>query len=262
MAESSDSLSRVHIKTALRRKAQYALTGTLETDQDSNIADMILFGENMFYKGTKLPGESSIHRWSFLEPETSITISSGDYAYDLPDGFSSFISPYLAYTATDAPYTVQITTIERLRELHSGNSGQQVDWPTHAALSLKTRAQSTGQRFELLLYPIPNATKTLIFSYYLNPSLTVDSTAPYPLGGQPHGLTLLTACLAAWEIHMEDTVDGPNYREFLRLMADSIAFDRSSTTPQHFGKNSDASQRPRRMIRKHRAFGTEYLGMS
>ncbi len=261
MAESTDSLTRAHIKVSLRRKAVYALTGTLETDQTSNIDDVIRIGENMFYDGTMLPGEGSIHRWSFLNTETTQLLVIGDYTYSLPDGFSGFSGAYLEYTATDAPYAIQITTIDRIRELHSGNSGQTVDWPTHAAMNQLTRDQSTGQRFEIVLYPIPAAAKSLIIPYRLNPNLTADAT-PYPLGGQPHGLTLLTACKAAWEIEMEDTLDGPNYREFMRLMANSIAFDRAATTPQHFGKNTDGSQRPRTMIRRHTAEGVDYIGMS
>ncbi len=259
MAESTNSISRVDIKVALRRKSSYALTGTLSTDQNTNISDAIKYGENMFYRGTRLPGETTVHPWSFLNLEYTVPIIAADDDYDLPDGFGGVTAPYLSYDSAVALNQVQVVGLQRLNELRSFSQSLTSEWPTHAAISSKAIAQSTGQRFHIELFPMPSATRSLLVPYRFNPDVTADAT-PYQLGGQPHGMTLLNACLAAWEIYIEDERNGPCFQEFMRLMVDSVDIDRALTTPQHFGRNEDHSRDGNRSrYRRHGAEGVEYV---
>lgn len=257
MSESTASLTRAHIETALRRYLQYGLTAVLETDQETHLDQMVLYGENMFYKGTVLPGETTVHRWSFLEPQGSISVSADDYTYNLPDDFGGFKSAGLSLDPSDdAVEDVRLTSIDFINRQRALDVTISVETPTHAAYRLKDRAQTTGQRFELILWPTPSTDCTLYFRYYSTPTATTDG-APYPLGGQPHGMTLLEACLAAAELHMNDESNGPHFQEFMRLMQSSVAFDRAQTTPQYFGKNLDRSQSTWRG-RRHLAQSVEY----
>lgn len=258
MAESTLSITRTEIKTALRRYLQYALTGSLSTDQTTNVDQIIELGENMFYKGTRLPGEQTVHTWSFLTPKMTIAVTADDYSYTLADDFGGFFDNYLTYDTTDnADHTLRLTSMEHLDELRSTGLTVSVDYPTFGAVNLRPRVQTTGQRFELLLYPTPAVDCTLYGKYYSNPNAISDA-ATYPLGGQPHGLTLLQACLAAAELYMNDGLEGIHMREFYRMMADSVALDRARTTPAYFGKNLDNSRFEGRLSRRHLARGVIY----
>lgn len=260
MSESTDSITRAHIETALRRYLQYGLTAVLETDQETNLDQMILYGENMFYKGTVLPGETTVHRWSFLIPQGSVNVTAGDYTYNLPDDFGGFVSPHLSLDPSDdASEDVRMTSIDWINRQRALDIVVSVETPSYAAQRLRDRSLSTGQRFELVLWPTPASDCTLYFRYYSTPTATTDG-APYPLGGQPHGMTLLEACLAAAELHMNDEPQGPHFQEFMRLMQSSVAFDRAQTTTQYFGKNLDRSQSQGRWSRRHLAEGVSYEG--
>ncbi len=259
MSESTLSITRVEILSALRRYLTYARTGTLETDQQSDIDDYIRSGENAFYKGTRLPGEQTVHRWSFLEPEFSLSVTAADNSYDLPDDFGGIASAELmASLSGRATEPVKVVSIDRIRRMQAEYPTYTTEFPLEAAPHLKSRAQTTGQRFELIIWPTPTLNHTLIGTYFSNPSAILDAT-PYPLGGQPHGLTLKMACLAAAERDANDIDQGPYFKEFMRMMFDSVAFDRALTTPKYFGQNLDRS-RPAN-IRRHRGEGVTYNGM-
>jgi hypothetical protein len=262
VAESSASITRAIIVTALRRYLQYARTGTLLTDQSSDIDAMIMIGENMFYGGTKMPGEETIHAWSFLQSVQTISVTANDASWDLPDGFGGFAAPHMEYAITGKPTNIVriVEYSEILRMRYENPSLTSAEFLLAVAKNQKTRDQSTGQRFELQLYPTPSAALSLYVPYYLNPQIMVATTGEYPLGGQPHGMTLLEACLAAAELHINDIDQGPHWKEFMRHMADSIAFDRARTTPTHFGRNEDHSQRLRSPFRRHLASGVTYIG--
>lgn len=252
MSESTLSITRTEIYTALRRYLSYAPTGTLETDQTNAIAAYTEDGENMFYKGTRLPGENSIHVWSFLKPVYGFSIIADDYTYTCPDDWGGFAGP--TPVAGGNPYSdsIQVIPIEDLLELREYNSDLTAEYPTFIAQRPLARDQSTGQRFELVLYPTPTLSFTLRVKYVSNPS-AIDNDAYYPLGGQPHALTLKKACIAAAELGENDGAEGVQFREFMRLMADSVAFDRAVTTPSFFGQNLDRSTC--RAFRRHRGRG-------
>lgn len=259
MSESTLSITRVEILSALRRYLTYARTGSLETDQQSDIDDCIKAGENLFYKGTRLPGESTVHRWSFSEPEMAISVTANDNSYDMPDDFSGFNSSELSVILSGrTAEPVKLTNMDRIRQLQVEYPSYTAEFPLEAAVNLKARAQTTGQRFELILWPTPTLAHTLRGTYLSNPSAIADAT-PYPLGGQPHGQTLKEACLAVAERDMNDIDQGPHFKEFMRLMFDSVALDRSLTTPKYFGQNLDRSRQVN--IRRHRGQGVTYNGM-
>lgn len=258
MAVSTLSITRSDIKTDVRRYLQWSLTGSLTTDQTTNLDRVIELGENMFYKGTVLPGEATVHTWSFLKRRISLSITADDYSYNLDDDFGGFVDNYLSFDTTDnADHMLRLTSMEHLDGLRSTNLTVSVDYPTHGAVNNRARDQTTEQRFELLLWPTPSVSCTLYGQIYSNPSAITDASL-YPLGGQPHGLTLLQACLAAAELYVNDGVEGMQMQQFLRMMRDSVALDRARTTPPYFGKNLDNSRFEGRIARRHLARGIVY----
>lgn len=258
MSESTLSITRLELKTAVRRYLAYADTGTLETDQDNAVSAIVEAGENMFYKGTRLPGEQTIHRWSFLSPVYGFTVVAADYTYDCPDDWGGFASPTPVASGNSYSPSIRVIPVDTLLELRERNSDLTAEFPLNLAQRCKARDQTTGQRYELLLYPTPSTGFTLSVKYVSNPA-AISNDSYYPLGGQPHALTLLQACLAAAELRENDGAEGVQFREFMRLMTDSVAFDRAVATPSFFGQNLDRSI-PCGSFRRHRGRGVTYEG--
>jgi len=258
MAESTLSITRLEIETAVRRYLAYADTGALETDQDNAVTAVIRAGEGMFYKGTRLPNEQTVHRWSFLTAMYTFSFVASDYAYDCPDDWGGFASSTPVAHNNDWGPSVRVIPADRLLELQEYNEGLTEAIPQYVAQRNKSRSQAAGQRFELLVFPTPSESVGVDIFYFSNPSAIPDD-ANYPLGGQPHALTLLQACLAAAELRENDGAEGVQFREFLRLMVDSVAFDRATTTPSFFGQNLDRSVSCS-LVRRHRGRGVTYEG--
>jgi hypothetical protein len=189
-------------------------------------------GERQFY----LPVG---HSWSFLRPIASLTVDSGDSSITLPDDFGGFVTPGLSFTASDNQYfRVRLTSVENLlsmQQLSNVLTGPQPEW---AAVSMTTFAGTTGQRYELLLFPTPTADGTLKAPYYSIPNATSDSL-PYPLGGQPHAETLLESCLAAAELEKTGQA-GPHRALFQERLMASIQHDKRMG-PKNLGYNADRS---------------------
>ena len=98
---------------------------------------------------------------------------------------------------------------------------------------------TTGQRFELLFDPTPDAAYRITGRYQaLLGKLT--ATNIYPAGGAPHAETLKAAIQAAAELSMDDT-RGPYHERFMERIAASVAYDRQAFAPANLGYNGDRS---------------------
>lgn len=212
--------------------------GSRNTDRINRI---VANGERMFYQPPKLPGENSIHTWSFLNTVGSIPLVASTADYTMPADFSYFIDPTLHFAAADNAWhdVAEVPVAKILHERQLDVSSVATTYPTMYALTPATTDQSTGQRFKVMVYPTPTAAGTLRGLYKVNP-FSITSSDPYPLGGQPHAETLRSAVLAAAELDKMQA-RGDLYARFLEKMVDSVALDRKQSTPKLFGYNRDRS---------------------
>lgn len=98
-----------------------------------------------------------------------------------------------------------------------------------------TPATTTGQRFEMLVFPTPDAVYTVNYRYSLAPD-GVTSSATYPYGGAQHAETFLSACTAKAELIVKGE-PGPHAAEFQKNLAASIIMDRRA-------RNAESKQFP------------------
>ena len=99
-------------------------------------------------------------------------------------------------------------------------------YPYYAAIRPKKQTTTTtGQRFEILFFPIPSVAYTLSFRMLVLPELLVDTTITHPYGGAMHAETILASCLAAAESSEED-IRGVKWVEFMDRLAASIQIDK------------------------------------
>lgn len=241
MSESSLSLTRTELKVIVGRYLGYGTDSSLWTGSKaymlSDVNRAIDSGLREFYHPPVLPGERTAHRWTFLQPLSDISISTGQSSVKLPDDFSAFVEPTLKFYSSDSAwFLVPLTSIGRI--LAARQAGENTSQPEMVAVVPLQGDGGEGQRFAIEVWPTVSSDFTIRAPYYFNPNAITDSK-PYPLGGQPHSETLRESCLAAAEAELNDTMEVHRAR-FLQRLITSVSIDRQSMGA-HLGYNGDRS---------------------
>jgi hypothetical protein len=156
----------------------------------------------------------------------------------LPDDFGSLLS-----AMTWRPGQPQwVGAIVQVDELHVRQRRQFSDVtgpPQCFALCPYTFSPTTGQRWEVVFDPVPDAAYTFDYRYLARPN-ELSTTNLYPLGGPEHGETILASCLAIAEMRQNNT-PGPMMQVFMERLAASIAMDKEVAVPVTLGVDYDRS---------------------
>lgn len=195
-----------------------------------------------FPEGT--PDKIRSHRWSFLNCETTITLTAAETEQDLPDDFSS-ICGNLTYLPAVGWDPVKIATKQRINELRAENHAD--SHPELASVLPKLSAGREGQRWEICFWPLPDTSYVLTYRYRVVVN-ALSVRRPYPLGGAMYGNTLRAACLAAGERRLNK--ESSHYgKQFPVLLVQSIRRDQEASMPDTLGRMTDGSVRVRRVER-------------
>ena len=175
--------------------------------------------------------------------------------YDLPDDFGGLRGSVSFYDG-DGYIPLRLTNESNLRMLRSQNDTRK-GVPEYAAITNKTVASNTttGQRFQLMVWPIPDAVYSLRHNYsVLTDTVLSDSggdevvdddpvpAATIPVGGALHGDTIIASCLTVAE-QLIDEFNNPGKMQarYIERLAASVSLDRRSNLPDYFGYNGDNS---------------------
>ena len=258
MSESTLSISRAEILQAvgaylfagegpnLGERNQYVWN----REQLAQVNRVINRGQRQFY---------GAYPWSFLRLRLSLSITSGTADYTLPDAFGGIYDPYLSFTVDDGRiFPVYETSVAQLLSYRQ-NATRLLAWQEmYYAKEAKSPTGTTGQRFQLLLYPAPAADGTLTGSYYASPDACTDSL-PYPLGGFPHAESLLASCMASAELEKFGH-PGPQKQIYIEALQRSVDHEKR-TGPKHFGYNGDGSTSPCVSLYDHRVVSVTRNGV-
>lgn len=141
-----------------------------------------------------------LHRWSFMEAVGSTGGSAGDFDIGMTADFADMVSD-IGYTAGSGLGPLRSIPAYYIRQQMGYNSTR--GRPTHYAVESLSGWTVTGQRWQFLLYPIPDAEYTYHYRYRpIAEDLTGDTD--YARGGGEHSQTLLQMCLAAAERRKND----------------------------------------------------------
>lgn len=231
MAESTLSITY----NTLRREVGHYMgwfTGTgrdpnnFTAENNTDFDDILARGLRMFYF-PPTDAETPNYEWSFLSKEGSVTLASTDFTYDMPDDFCGVVKDNsVTYASGQNQRAPQITDESFLRKMQAMDS--QSGYPKYYSISPKTPAPTTGQRWEMKVYPTPTASQgnglVLTFRYPHTPD-TMSSTNIYPIAGAQYGETILAAVLAAAEYKHEDDPAGPFYQKFLTMLNATVRAD-------------------------------------
>lgn len=189
-------------------------------DQIADVEECLKSGLRQFYWPPSLTEDSSTYQWTFLTPLSTISVTSGQSRYTLPDDCDGSIKE-LTFTDGDETRRIDVVRESDLRQLpvRFPKSGD----PEYAAVRALRSDGSSRQSFELLLYPTPGNDRTLEYRYGVIPGSLTESD-PYPIGGSQHSETIRESCLAAAEAALDDS-QGIHAQRFATLLVSAIRLD-------------------------------------
>lgn len=145
---------------------------------------------------------------------------TADGTYALPADFGGLIDR-LTFVDEISYGSLAMTTPEHIRHLLGMEADASGD-PTYAAVQAKTYTTTTGQRWELLVWRVPNTDREMNYRYRVEAAeMTAD--AEYPLGGPRHASTILAAVLMVMD--RQRGIEGNHARTYERLLARSVQMD-------------------------------------
>jgi hypothetical protein len=203
------------------------------TDDGNRLQQVINSGLRRFLY--PVSPEGGVHEWSFLRLTGTISAVVNDWDYTLGDDVGTIEGDIVH--AGNSGYV----------ELRRGTEADILRWraettatgiPRVYATRWRAGTGTTGQRLEVLLYPVPNGPYTLSYRYKLLPSALNASTQIYALGSMAHTETILAACKAAAEETMDDTM-GLWASRYAERLAASISLDREQQRGEYLGYNGD-----------------------
>ena len=199
--------------------------------------------------------------------DTYIITVDGDYF--LPNDFGGIVGPTISFDATTGFAPIDITSESRVNRLRQDNRVTQTFRPRLAAIRPVTTGEgilagnlaSPGQRWELMLWPIPDNVYTLHYRYLVAVDDLGTSGTDRPPGGMFHGETILASCMAMAESMLEQA-PAVRLREeaYMKRLVASISLDRQLTSPDSLGIEGDATGLP--LVTADRLQTLSYNGIS
>jgi hypothetical protein len=227
MAESTLSIDYDDIKLEVATFMAWGRNiNTLNATQESDFSQVLKRGLLQFYF-PPTGSENPYYEWSFLKKTGTITLVDGTANYDMPDDFGGTILDrsvaYDAQTGWRAPQKVNEHLITRTKA-----TGYKTGIPKWFAIRIKGDTPTTGQRYEMLTFPVPNssidATPTLNFRYVYIPNV-ISATDKYPAGGAQYGETIIASVLACAEERLDDNPGGPFAQKFQSMLTQAMRAD-------------------------------------
>ena len=208
-----------------------------ETDASEQLAvkTVIKRGERRAYHPPGVNGKPP-HQWSFLRPLFSFDTVEDQWEYTLPPEYGGIEGDItFADNTTNYP-CIQSLVEQKIREMRGVNdtSGQ----PRYYAIIALAHDRRIGQRYNLQLYPTPDAAYSLQFRMLIN-SQSMTQAFPYPYGGQKFSEVILASCLAVAENFRHGGGDGSKQADFMVQLEAAVKLDQDVHEPDTYGINRD-----------------------
>lgn len=181
-----------------------------------------------------------------LDPnaDTYTIHASGNYI--LPDDFGG-IEGCITFQSRSPWPEITKTNEHKIRQLRADSWSTRTGRPRLYAVRPRKNSdklvsgQAIGERYELMLWPIPNQTYILDYSkiYLVDAVSMVDR---FPIGGMLHAETILASCLAIAESYLDPAPRVFRRQEaWIQRLTSSVMADRRMMSEDELGQNLDRS---------------------
>jgi hypothetical protein len=207
-------------------------------DQFERVDAIIQSGYRNFLVPPPVDIARNSHEWSFLRPVTTLATVAEQGDYELPAGFVG-VKDYITYPSDTGYGPIQLVGETEIRRFRQRSGGSNTGKPRLAAVRPKSTTHTTEPKWELMLWPIPDAVYTLSYEN-ITGSLRLSDTNQYPLGGDFHAETIRQSVLAMAEREASGGRD--HYEYFLERLRASILADRRANAGRLLGIARDTSE--------------------
>lgn len=234
MAESTLTLTFDDLADNVARMLGLAPTRAERSSQENDDVDgYVHAGHVQFHAPPWQDAGLPFHLWTFLQTNTTVTTTASQASDDLPDNFGYPIGARLTYTDSDDGQGYDPVMLVEPYRIQAWLQ-QDDDWdgpPEYAAIRPASFTESTGQRWEILWYPIPD--DAYEFAYVYAPQDDEGSGSNYIRGGMFHRETLRASCRAVAKREADGEI-GAEWAYFLTRLRASYAVD-IRTSPGNYG---------------------------
>lgn len=194
----------------------------------------------LFYFQAQPDPGGPVHKWSFLQPVTTVTLADGGRSCVLPADFGGIEGQVTIQTPGQSGFwPLHVVTAEEIRTTFARTSTAVVGRPDRVAVSpIKGTGAESSSRYQLDVYPEANQEYSLKLGYYILPDFLTTAN-PYPYGGAAHAETMKAGARAAAEMQL-DNERGPQWEAYRMALSASIVYDRRNKA-RFLGYNGDMS---------------------
>jgi hypothetical protein len=158
--------------------------------------------------------------WTFRRKYASLATASDIYIYELPQDFGGIRTPFKFTSQSGYPALQEVSEGDIL-EMREG--GETTSYPQYFAVRAGHHNPETGQRYEVMFWPTPDAEHVLYYSHYTMPPM-MSGDDDVPMGGAENSECIMCYCLAAAEVE-QDEVAGVQSERANIMLSRSIKMD-------------------------------------
>ena len=158
--------------------------------------------------------------------------------YQMPDAFGGPLIGDLHLIAEES-MSIPLRFVPQARIRDRRAQGNRTGRPLEVSIRPKPSDGTTGQRFEINIWPDVDDVYTIQFKYE-QIQTNISTANPFPLGGMPLAQTFMYACLAEAESNLDDAM-GLWAAKYQEELANAIRHDQLTDTAdwmQHYGHQS------------------------
>ena len=230
------NLTRADLSRHVQRHLGWRRDGQLSESQQLDMEDILGRAERSFYACAPLPGERQAHQWSFLKPVLRLPIKNSIGDYDLPEDFGGVLGDMTYSDDAGTIWSIHVRQVsDELIRRERLQTGVFTAAPLCYAIVPMQSEGDNSQRWTLMLDR--SQLGVLTFRYSSNP-YQMSEDSHYPMGGQPHSETLLSAAIWAADAALNDDPLGVSYQVFLNNLRTSVSHDRKNG-PRNLGYVGD-----------------------
>ena len=181
------------------------------------------------------PRTGKAYIWSFRRRTRTLVTEANKWVYELPEDFAPYLKRPTFIEGQNYP-NPELTSEQIIYNNRTADNTS--SYPQYAAIRAGDYSPQTGQVYELLFWPTPDAAYTYTYSYAFVPEKPVNDDDVF-IGGAEASECILEMALAVAETQEDDTIGIHNQKAQL-MLAQLINFD-EKLAPPSVGLNVDPS---------------------